>query len=246
MRVKFKFGSKEPIIIPVQYNHAIQSMIYSNISPGLAEFLHEKGFLFNGRSFKLFTFSRLRGPFKMRNDGKIEFTYSFELTVASPIERFLRELSEGMLRKTDFVLLKQKIFLESVSVTPAIRFEDLGDEIKIKMLSPVVAYKTDKESGKTVYYSPWDNAFAELVTKNIEKKHFLLTGERLENPQFRIIPTIPKDERYCKVLNYKKTVIKGWLGIYKLQGDKRLIETAYNTGIGSKNPQGFGCFEVIS
>lgn len=245
MRIKFRFCSKEPIVIPVQYNHAIQSMIYNNISPELADFLHEQGFLLNGRRFKLFTFSRLKGTFKMRDDGKIEFASPVELTVASPIERFLRELSEGMLRKTDFVLLGQKIFLESVSVCSPINFEDAGDVVKIKMLSPMVAYKTDKPSGKTIYFSPWDVTFTELIRNNVEKKYFLLTGQRIKNTHFEIIPTRPWDRRYCKVLNYKETVIKGWLGIYKLQGDKRLIETAYDTGLGSKNPQGFGCFEII-
>jgi CRISPR-associated endoribonuclease Cas6 len=245
VRIKFRFSSVEPIVIPVQYNHAIQSMIYNNISPELADFLHDQGFLLNGRSFKLFTFSRLRGPFKMRSDGKIEFTSSVELTVASPIERFLRELSEGMLRKADFVLLRQKVFLENASVYPPVDFEKVTDDVKIKMLSPVVAYRSDKERGKTKYYSPWDDTFTELIKKNAEKKHFLLTGQRLENSQFKIIPMKNLDKRYCKILNYKGTVIKGWLGIYKLRGNKRLIETAYDAGLGSKNPQGFGCFEII-
>jgi len=245
VRIKFRFSSIEPIVIPVQYNHALQSLIYDNISPELANFLHEQGFLLNGRSFKLFTFSRLRGPFKMRSDGKIEFTSSVELTVASPIERFLRELSEGMLQKIQFELLGQKIFLESVNVSPAVNIESLGDDIKIKMLSPVVAYKTDRERGKTIYYSPWDEAFTELIRENAVKKHFLITGERLENATFKIVPTRPRTNSYCKILNYKGTVIKGWLGIYKLQGDKRLIKTAYDAGLGSKNPQGFGCFEII-
>ncbi len=48
MRIKFRFASNEPIVIPVQYNHALQSMIYNNISPELADFLHDQGFLFSG------------------------------------------------------------------------------------------------------------------------------------------------------------------------------------------------------
>jgi len=181
----------------------------------------------------------------MRDDGKIEFTSFVELTVASPIERFLRELSEGMLRKTHFELLKQKFFLESVSICPEVNFDSFVDNVKIKMLSPVVAYRTDRDSGKTIYYSPWDEAFTELVRENAEKKFFLLTGQKLENASFNIFPTRPRDKNYCKILSYKGTVIKGWLGIYILQGDKRLIKTVYDAGLGSKNPQGFGCFEII-
>ena len=32
MRVKLTFHSEEPLVIPVQYDYAIQSMLYDNIS----------------------------------------------------------------------------------------------------------------------------------------------------------------------------------------------------------------------
>jgi CRISPR-associated endoribonuclease Cas6 len=66
MRIKLKFYSEGPLVIPVQYNHAVQSLIYNNISEELAEFLHEWGFVLNGQRFKLFTFSRLEGRFRIR------------------------------------------------------------------------------------------------------------------------------------------------------------------------------------
>ena len=245
MRIKLKFYSEGPLVIPVQYNHAVQSLIYNNISEELAEFLHEWGFVLNGQRFKLFTFSRLEGRFRMRKDRKIEFTSPVELTVASPIERFLQELSEGMLRRHAFNLLRQRIYLESVSVCSPFRIDGEEEEIKIKMLSPVMAYETERHSGKTIYYSPWDDIFSDLLRINLEKKYLLLTGKELQNSDFEIIPIGPRDKRYRKILNYKNTVIKGWLGIYKLRGEKRLIETAYDTGLGPKTPQGFGCFEIM-
>ena len=63
MRVKLTFRSEEPLVIPVQYNYAVQSMLYDNISQELADFLHDEGFTLNDQRFKLFTFSRLEGPF---------------------------------------------------------------------------------------------------------------------------------------------------------------------------------------
>jgi len=48
-----------------------------------------------------------------------------------------------------------------------------------------------------------------------------------------------------KVISYKGTVIKGWMGIYELRGDRELMKLVYDTGLGGKNPQGFGCFEIL-
>jgi CRISPR-associated endoribonuclease Cas6 len=80
---------------------------------------------------------------------------------------------------------------------------------------------------------------------NLERKYQLIYGQKLEGSDIRIEPLGHKDDRYCKVLQYKDTVIKGWNGIYRLRGDRRLIKVAYEAGLGSKNSQGFGCFEVM-
>ena len=51
------------IVLPIQYNHIIQAMIYSILDDELAHFLHEKGFQTEKRTFKMFTFSRLKGRY---------------------------------------------------------------------------------------------------------------------------------------------------------------------------------------
>lgn len=247
MRIKLTFSTDGELIIPVQYNYLVQSMIYRNISPGLADFLHDHGYMLKGRQFKLFTFSRLEGHFSMTKDKKIRFTPPVRLTVASAVERFLRELAEGMLRNDNLFLHGQKLVLESVEVLPPLEDKDMEEEITIKMLSPMVAYNTVErdQRSRTYYFSPWDEWFSELITTNLEKKYELVEGQKYTGGSVNILPIGPRDERYCKVLEYKDTVIKGWLGIYKLRGDKRLMKIAYDTGLGSKNPQGFGCFEII-
>jgi CRISPR-associated endoribonuclease Cas6 len=53
----------------------------------------------------------------------------------------------------------------------------------------------------------------------------------------KIIKYTPKGGSY--------TLIKGWMGVYKLEGNSQLIHIGYDTGIGSKNCQGFGMFEII-
>ena len=246
MRIKLTFYAEKNLVIPVQYNYFVQAMIYDNISKELSDFLHDHGFTIDGRQFKLFTFSRLMGRYSIGN-GKIEFTPPISLIVASPVERFLRELAEGMLRNDNLNICGRKLMLASISVFPGFEDVDFDEEVVIKMLSPVVAYNTVKKGSgsRTVYFSPWDEWFSELVRINLERKYQLVYGQSIQNGDIRIEPLGPRDERYCKVLQYKDTVIKGWNGIYRLKGDRRLIKVAYETGLGSKNSQGFGCFEVV-
>jgi CRISPR-associated endoribonuclease Cas6 len=246
MRIQLKFTADNHITIPVQYNRIVQAMIYNNVSKELSDFLHNQGFVIEGRQFKLFTFSRLHGKFVMRGR-RIKFVSPITLTVASPVEKFLRELAEGMMRNDNLNIYGRKLTLTSVAVLPDLQDVDFSEEVTIKMLSPVVAYNTVRKgnSSRTIYFSPWDEWFSELIRMNLERKYQLIYGERLQDADIRIEPIGPKDERYCKVLDYKNTVIKGWNGIYKLKGNRELIKVAYDTGLGSKNSQGFGCFEVI-
>lgn len=245
MRIEVTFSAYKKIVIPIQYNYHVQGMIYNNISDELATFLHGHGFMYGKRSFKLFCFSRLKGKFKIRKDGKIEFFPPIKLVITSPIERFLQEFAESMLKNDDLNLCGQRIFVKGIEILPTPKISD--EEIKIKMQSPVVCYSSvNKELGqKTFYFSPWDEWFSELLSSNLKKKYKLITGQEEKLEDVQIIPTVPRNKKYCKVVNYKGTVIKGWMGIYKLRGDKRLLEVAYDAGLGAKNPQGFGCFKLI-
>ncbi|OYD17186.1 CRISPR-associated endoribonuclease Cas6 [candidate division WOR-3 bacterium JGI_Cruoil_03_51_56] len=45
------------------------------------------------------------------------------------------------------------------------------------------------------------------------------------------------------IIMFKTTVIKAWSGIYKLTGPTGLLRLAFDTGLGAKNPQGFGMIE---
>ncbi|MFY9273013.1 MAG: CRISPR-associated endoribonuclease Cas6, partial [Thermacetogeniaceae bacterium] len=49
----------------------------------------------------------------------------------------------------------------------------------------------------------------------------------------------------AKIIYYRDFVIKGWLGIYEIEGDPRLLKLAYSAGLGAKNSQGFGMIDVI-
>ena len=47
------------------------------------------------------------------------------------------------------------------------------------------------------------------------------------------------------VVVYKGFVVRGCTGTFILRGPKSLMKTVYEAGLGPKNSQGFGMFEVM-
>lgn len=231
------------IFLPVDYNYLVQAAIYRSISRELADFLHDEGFLFGGRRFKMFTFSRLEGRCVLDRNNK-QFIYSGDvvLQISSPIEKFVEDLASTVLSEGFINIGKQTLRVVELAfpARPAMG----GGKLEIRMLSPLTVYSTlmtRDGKKKTYYFSPYEREFSTLVNSNIKKKYLLLSGENNITSDLDIEPLMVKEV----VVIYKGTVIKGWMGRFSLSGSKVLVETAYEAGLGAKNSQGFGMFEVI-
>ncbi|MGB9881798.1 MAG: CRISPR-associated endoribonuclease Cas6 [Methanomassiliicoccales archaeon] len=242
MRLTLEFITDQYLKLPIQYNYQIQSLLYNNISPELSTFLHDHGFLVGKRTFKLFTFSRLHGKFFLNEkNGTIVFVPPVYLTVSSPIDKFVSELANTLVHKDELFLGKNKLRVQSIRVHPEPK---LSENIKIKMLSPVTVYSTLLTADgkkKTYYYSPYETEFADLIDKNLRKKYMALYRKK---PRARKLEIVPLERPHQKLLRYRGTVIKAWFGYFSLKGNLKILQLAYDTGVGSKNSQGFGMFEV--
>ncbi|MBO8158562.1 CRISPR-associated endoribonuclease Cas6 [Thermosyntropha sp.] len=244
MRITITMGSDQDIVLPVHYHHILQGFLYKNISDSdYREFLHQEGFSYQKRRFKLFTYSSLRGEFRLNKEkGDIIFKSPVALTVSSPLEPFITDLAETLMKAEELHLGSNRVELKSINVPKAVVF---SEKVRIKMLSPVVAHTTEEVQGKkrTTYFSPWDTPFDSLILGNLQKKYWVLKGEYSKG-ELKVIPCDNRKDKFLKIIKYKDFIIKGYSGIYWLVGDPELMEIAYYTGLGSKNSQGFGCFEV--
>lgn len=243
MRLTVTFNAAGDFILPVEYNHLLQAALYHQIEqPALRSFLHEQGFELGRRKFKLFTFSRLHGRLRVDSVGqKMIFSPPVKFTVCSPISFVIQEMGNGFLKQGRIRLGDAVLEVERVEVIDTVVRER---EILVQMLSPVVVYSTlERSAGRyTYYYSPFEPRFCELVLANLAKKYLLIFGRPGDTRDFSIAPAGVKEKDF-KVVKYKGTVIKGWMGTYRLRGDPQLLEVALNAGLGSKNSQGFGCCE---
>ncbi|MFA5878933.1 MAG: CRISPR-associated endoribonuclease Cas6 [Candidatus Margulisiibacteriota bacterium] len=243
MRIKVTLNFDHVLKLPISYNHIIQAFLLKNISSELADFLHNQGYVYQNRVFKQFVFSNLFGKYQIEMPN-IFFQDEVCFWVASPISDFLSQFAESLFKK-ELELCGQKVVVSSVEIK---KLEIKEPKIKIKMLSPMTVYSTltNGDKKKTYYYSPFEADFTELISENLRKKYLAFYPDaETNNFEFKIRP-INVQRYHEKIVKYKDFIIKGWLGNYELTGSLEVLNFATEAGLGSKNSQGFGCFEIIN
>lgn len=243
MQLTITFTAPEPVELPVHYGHLVQGMIYRGMEhPLLSRYLHEQGFQLGKRRFKLFTFSRLMGQKAYFNRAKktLALTPPLKLVICSPISFIMQELGTGFLRQGQIRIGTARLSVKEIS-TAAPKVET--DRIRVRLLSPMAVYSTlPSADGRkyTYYYSPFEPKFGELTGSNLIKKHYLIHGGPPLSEIFFIRPLQVIEKDYT-ITYYKNFIVKGWMGMYELQGDPALLRIALTAGLGAKNSQGYGC-----
>ncbi len=244
MRIIIAFETGRPIRLPLFYQEILQGFVYAHMNPDVADFLHNRGFVYGKRRYRMFTFSRLMG--KVRRKGQeFVFTPPVRLVVSSLYEPMIESLAERLARVRTVFLGNNELEIRSIEVNMTPQF---GEEVRIRMLSPIVVYSTlltPEGKKKTYYYHPREPEFTEIVEKNIKNKFRAFYGTETSSDSVLKIEPLSVKTKDEKVIRYKDFVIKGWMGTYRLQGSPELIRVAYESGIGAKNAQGFGCFELL-
>jgi len=254
MRIRFDFdlpGGK--MELPMNYNNLIQAMIYTNLSEKLSDFLHNHGFEYEKRTFKMFTFSRLSGKHRIHNirpgQCRIVFYSSFYFYLSSPFEQILQEFANKMVSGTPVNLNGNRFFLSSVQVLMPPVFD--MNATPIKMLSPITIRSTHneddrEETQKTHYYSPLEEEFSQRIRLNLLKKYQAFSNRAfdIDGAEFEIKPLYFSEEKNFNLVTYKGFIIEGYTGIYELTGSRELKQFAWDCGLGERNSQGFGMFDI--
>ncbi|GIX07682.1 MAG: CRISPR-associated endoribonuclease [Candidatus Poribacteria bacterium] len=261
MRLRFTLeaATGSELELPRQYNSLVQGFVYRHLDGWLAEFLHDRGVPdpeSEARRMRLFTFSRLlpavaEGSRWHFRGERIVFTGPAELVVASPMEPFLRSLAERVVLSGGLLLGDQEVRLLSVAVEP---LPEYTSPVRVHALSPITVYRTLQDAQgrrKTYYFSPFEDEFEAMLVSNLQRKlraWRALQGvlgiqeerDRGEETEGRIrrLRVSRRDEH---IVRYKGTVVKAWTGVYELKLPPGLFQMAFDTGLGAKNSQGFGC-----
>lgn len=231
---------KEKIRLPIATSEILQGLIYYAISGDseYSKFVHNFGITNSTRAFKAFTFGELKGKYEI--EGKeIIYLSSVSLEVRSADVYFIQLLYSYFSTNSIVKLGNNEVEVVGVELRNAIIFDDA---VKIRTASPITVYKTD-DKGHTIYYSPGDSAFYVAVEANARRKWESFYGTD-EGFSFSITPQSTKFIK--RATKYKTTYITAWHGRFVLKGPPKVLDFLYNTGLGSKNSQGFGMFDVCN
>jgi CRISPR-associated endoribonuclease Cas6 len=233
----------ETMRLPMHYNRLIQSAIYNNLGLELAEFLHTQGFTYGQRSFKLFTFSRLMGEYRLdKAKNEIIFIKEVKLVVSSPLLQFCTSLLNCLLTSGSIRLGEERAEITGISAdVPKVE----NEEIEIRCLSPVAVYSTflRPEGGKyTCYFQPGEGEFTRLIESNLRKKYEVFYQRTAPVGELKV-KTLGRHR--LNLIMYKETPIKGYSCRLKLTGHPELLQMGVDAGLGSKGSQGFGCIEMV-
>lgn len=241
MRIIIELASDYEIKMPLSYNYYIQSLIYNLISnKTYADFLHNKGYEYRNRTFRLFSFSRLEGDFVLDKETKIlNFTKKqIRLSITSPSEKFIKYVGETLLLKNEVSLWENTLSVESV------KFENNHidtNKVQFYTKTPIVVSST-LASGQTIFYSPLDYCFEDRIKSNILKKYNAFYGTTLDDIDLNIKVLSHRPKK--KVVRYKKMIINGYMCELEFSGDAKILDFIYSASLGEKNSQGFGMLEL--
>ena len=118
MRVKITFSVQGNSNLPINYNYYLSSLIYkilSHSSHKSSAFLHDHGFEFEGKHFKLFTFSQLLFE-KKRIEGDKIINLGEHITwfISSIKDEFIQHFIDGLFKKSKVSLEKGTLLPERV------------------------------------------------------------------------------------------------------------------------------------
>ena len=241
MQLKIRIKLDKELILPINYNSIIQAIIYhaaTSIDKDFTSKLHDEGFCLSendSTNFKYFSFSKLMGNYEIIGKS-IKFTNEIFFEVRSIDAYFIHIVYEG--------IIKNKINFKGQYFKPILKLENKiikDNSIYIKMISPIIAPKK-LENGKKAYLNPMNNEFVPYLKNNFAHKYYNYYNNHADNIEIEYTNVTSKDK--C-VTSFKNIFVTGWYGTYYLEGKPEYLTFLYNVGLGSKNSQGFGLFEVI-
>ncbi len=257
MRFKFILSTnpdKNPVI-PINYQYELAAWIYKTLhlaDPEFSEWLHERGYSYQNKRFKLFTFSGLKVPQRtIQGDRLYIQCQKVEMQVSVMLEESVRRFITGIFQGENFSIgdrYSQANFrVHTVEYLPPL---EKKEEYVFETISPICITKEVIYQGKPsmAYLSPEDKDYSRLLFENLifklraagkeqDNEHNSMRIEVLSQPKEKLIR--------IKAHTQEETFIKAYQYKFRLKVPYPLAEAGFSAGFGIKNSLGFGCVREV-
>jgi CRISPR-associated endoribonuclease Cas6 len=251
MRVKLTLTStKREARLPLDYQFALASLIYFTLGDASAAFaakLHDEGFKVEKRTFKLFTFSRIK-PQRGRvvKDQLLLEEPRISLQISSPVSEFIEHFVSGLFHRDVFNIAGVDLILEGAETLPQ---PELTGRMSFSSLSPITE-TTSEEGDRHARYLNLTDDWSGIIRQNLVRKYKALNGTapqdeglRWEWDQAYLDEAERRGRRLSVLSDIHGIKVRGWLAPFTVEGSPELIEIGYEAGFGSRNSMGFGMTE---
>ena len=242
MRFKITLKSEKPnFLLNFNYNHTISSILYNKIIDlDLSRELHETN------SFKFFTFSQINIPkIKVTKKGLISKDGLLNFFVSSPNDYLIKNMIQGYVDEP-YVNFRNNIL--NVEKIELLENKNFTEKEEFKTISPILVRTKRKIDGelKSWDLEPCDEFFNNL-RYNLIKKYLEFNQIQKTEKNIKIYSKMRNvKSRRIKIKSGKETTFhRAYLMDLVLEGDLKLIEFAYDVGLGNKGSMGFGMIEIL-
>lgn len=243
-----RFFINEEISLPYDLNYLISSYLFQCIKyadPGLADWLHNEGIVFQRRSYKPVVFSRPRFESRKNLSACMKVKGFLTFKADSILPELIQRLMEGIRGLGYLQLFDTKIPLVDVQLEKPKRFSDTMSYIS---LSPIVV-PVQKEK-KLHYCHPLESLFYDSLRQSVRNWYTIRWGEELSRDVDLQISLIDPEtfnlKKAAVLVKYKDKNIKGYQIPLTVYSPAKVQEVIYQSGLGSYGSQGFGMVEIIN
>ncbi len=226
--------TKGPCIIDYNYQHSVASALFDLLRGTEYDGLH------NQKSYKFFSFSRLYFDAMETRKSGIEILGGVTLWYTTP-NRDLLDVTISSLKETDSVNI-QGIPFRVLSVSEPYDYSNNRDEDILISMSPILVRTLVEKDGKSIQWEigPDDEDYAELLIEKLKRKYSAFKNEEPGNLEVASIWDVQR--KMIRIVDIWHRCYNFKIG---LRGDSKLLDFAYNCGLGEKNSMGFGMVRSI-
>lgn len=224
--------------IPIQYRRCILSFFKLCLSEYNEDY-YKRFYNVKDNIIKPYTFSTYFKNLKVDGEKIIVKDKKFEINVS------IQDMESAIIFYNAFNNQKYKSFSISNNSWTLQNIEMINEkkitsnEIIIKFQSPLCVRL--RENNKDYYFSFADEKFEEILKINIKEQLRITNFPKEVVENFSITPIEAKKV----IVKFYEKNIECSNGIFKISGNKELLEYLYKAGIGSRHSAGFGMFQIM-